>query len=246
VEEAAAAGLSEVILVVGPTKTAIREHFSADPDVIHRFERAGKLAELKGTLDLIRRIPIRFVTQAEPKGLGDAIYQARHIIGDEDFAVLLGDDIILGPVAATRQLVDLHSSKQRTIIGVQKVPRDELSRYGVIDPADAKKRPMPLRSIVEKPKPADAPSDFAVIGRYVLSNSIFDALRRTKPGRNDEVQLTDALRLLIEEEPVFGLELEGRRLDVGGRLDWIQANIEVALRDPTLAPRLREFLAQHR
>jgi UTP--glucose-1-phosphate uridylyltransferase len=242
VEEAAAAGLSEVVIVVGPSKTSIREHFSNDPEMIQRFEKAGKLKELSATLDLIRRIPIRFVTQPEPKGLGDAIFAARHAIGDEDFAVLLGDDIILGEVAATKQLLDLHGPKQRTIIGVQEVPPEDLSRYGVVSPSDFKKRPMPLKDIVEKPAPGAAPSNLAVIGRYVLSNRIFDCLRRTEPGRNGEVQLTDALRLLSKEEPIFALALAGRRLDVGGRLEWLQANIEVALRDARLGPQLREFL----
>ncbi|HLE47615.1 MAG TPA: UTP--glucose-1-phosphate uridylyltransferase [Candidatus Thermoplasmatota archaeon] len=242
VEEAASAGLTEVVIVVGPNKTSIAEHFNTDPETIQRFERAGKLPELAQTLDLIRRIPIRFVTQKEPLGLGHAVYQARHAIGDEPFAVLLGDDIILSEKPATKDLVEQVDGKRRTIIGVEKLPHEELQRYGVIDPVEKEGRLRRVKDLVEKPAPGKEPSDFGIVGRYVLSPGIFDAIKGTAPGRNGEIQLTDALRLLLKKEPLHMLQLQGRRLDVGGKFEWLRANVELALRDPELGARLREYI----
>ncbi|MBI2078967.1 MAG: UTP--glucose-1-phosphate uridylyltransferase, partial [Euryarchaeota archaeon] len=242
VEEAAAAGLTEVVIIVGPNKTSIADHFDADPETIGRFERAGKLPQLAETLDLIRRIPIRFVTQKEPLGLGHAVYQARHAIGDEPFAVLLGDDIILSKKPATKDLIDQVAGTRRTIIGVEKLPRTELQRYGVVDPEEKTGRLRRVKDLVEKPAPGKEPSDFGIVGRYVLSPAIFDAIKETPPGRGGEVQLTDALRRLLAKEPVHMLQLEGCRLDVGGKLEWLRANVELALRDPELGAKLREYL----
>ena len=242
VEEAASAGLTEVVIVVGPNKTSIADHFNTDPETIQRFERAGKLPELAQTLDLIRRIPIRFVTQKEPLGLGHAVYQARHAIGDEPFAVLLGDDIILSEKPATKDLVEQVDGKRRTIIGVEKLPHEELQRYGVIDPVEKEGRLRRVKDLVEKPAPGKEPSDFGIVGRYVLSPGIFDAIKGTAPGRNGEIQLTDALRLLLKKEPLHMLQLQGRRLDVGGKFEWLRANVELALRDPELGARLREYI----
>lgn len=242
VEEAAAAGLTEVVIVVGPAKRSIEEHFSGDPKALARFDRAGKLPALAETLALIRKIPIRFVTQEEPRGLGDAVYQARHILADEPFAVLLGDDILLAEKPATAQLAEHADAEHPSIVGVQPLPSEELGRYGVVEPEPGEGRLRRLRGLVEKPPAGKAPSNLAVVGRYVLSPRIFDCIKRTPPGRGDEVQLTDALRLLLKESPVYSLELQATRLDVGGRLEWLKANLEIAFRDPTLGPALRTHL----
>lgn len=242
VEEAAASGLSEVVIVVGPTKASIRNHFSADAHVLDRFEAAGKLPALAETLDLVRRIPVRFVTQKAPRGLGDAIYQARHAVGNEPFAVLLGDDIILSKGPATRALMRRHDKSHPSVVGVQRLPRKQLKRYGVIEPASSLGPLHHVRNLVEKPAPGTEPSDLGVVGRYVLSPGIFDAIRKTSAGRGGEIQLTDALRRLLKREPIFALELEGQRLDVGGKLEWLQANVALGLRDPKLAPQLRAYL----
>lgn len=242
VEEAAAAGLSEVVIVVGPNKASIAEHFNSDPEALQRFEKVGQLPPLTQTLDLIRRIPIRFVTQKEPLGLGHAVYQARHAVGDEPFVVLLGDDILLGKKPATLELLEHHDAAHRSIIGVQRLPRAQLQRYGVVDPEPGSGPLRRVRDVVEKPAPGTEPSDFGVIGRYVLSPAIFEVLKRTPPGRGGEIQLTDALRSLARLEAVYALELEGPRLDVGGKLEWLKANVEVALRNPELGPQFREYL----
>jgi UTP--glucose-1-phosphate uridylyltransferase len=244
VEEAAAAGLDEVIVVVGPGKDSIRNHFDADAKSVEAFERAGKLGAIEDLLKLVRKIPIRFVTQPEPRGLGDAIHRARHAIGDEPFAVLLGDDVLLSKTPAIGQLVRHHSKDARTVIGVQPVPASELSKYGVIDPEKESAGPMRLRGIVEKPEPGRAPSNLAVIGRYVVSPRVFELIPKTQPGKNGEIQLTDALRQLMATEPVHALRIDGMRLDVGGRFDWLRANVEIALRDPKLSVEFRAFLSQ--
>lgn len=242
VEEAAAAGLSEVVIVVGPTKAAIAEHFSADPEQVHRFEKAGHLPALVETLDLVRRIPIRFVTQREPLGLGHAIYQARHVVGNEPFAVLLGDDIIRGKTPAVSELIGVFDEAKHSVIGVQKTAREELSKYGVIKVAKEHPRRFELADIVEKPKVAEAPSDYAVVGRYVFTPAIFECLRETPPGNKGEIQLTDAIRLLLGREPVSAFALTGQRLDTGGKLEWLSANVEMGLLDPTVGAAFRMSL----
>ncbi|MEH7887299.1 UTP--glucose-1-phosphate uridylyltransferase GalU [Bacillus sp. JJ1609] len=229
VEEAVASGIEDIIIVTGKGKRAIEDHF----DVAHELER--HLFE-KEKMDLLERVQhpskladIHYIRQKEPKGLGHAVWCARNFIGDEPFAVLLGDDIVQSDPPCLKQLITQYEETHSSIIGVKKVPDDETHRYGIIDPAGQDGRRYQVNHFVEKPPLGTAPSNLAIIGRYILNPEIFRFLEQQKIGAGGEVQLTDAIQQLNQIQRVFAYEFEGKRYDVGEKLGFVQTTIDFAL-----------------
>jgi len=249
VEEAAAAGITDMIFITGRNKRAIEDHFDKAYELETELEQKGKHALLDAVRGVLpREVRCIYIRQAEPLGLGHAVLCAQPVVGDEPFAVMLGDDIIDSAVPCMKQMIDVFERHDGPVIAVQQVPHSEISAYGVIDgePEGDGGRVYRIRDMVEKPKPAEAPSDLAIIGRYLLPPSIFPALLATKPGAGGEIQLTDAIRSLIGKERVIGIEFEGVRYDAGTKLGFQMANVAFALKDPELGPGLRAFLKKEK
>ena len=231
VEEAAASGIEQIIIVIATGRSAIEDHFDSNASLERWLEDRGDIDMLR----TIRRISefgtVAFVHQREQLGLGHAVLMAKDLVGDEPFAVILSDDVMLNPSGdpVTRQLIDAHAAHRGSVIAVQRVDRADVIRYGILDPLHEEGRLVEIRNLVEKPSVDDAPSDLAVLGRYVLTPKIFDVLEQTNRGAGGEIQLTDAIRTLIGEQPVFGYQFEGTRHDAGTRLGWLKANVAVAL-----------------
>ncbi|UOR11686.1 UTP--glucose-1-phosphate uridylyltransferase GalU [Halobacillus amylolyticus] len=228
VEEAIASGIEDIIIVTGKGKRAIEDHFD------HAFELEDNLYK-KGKLDLLERVKrpgavdIHYIRQKEPKGLGHAVWCARKFIGNEPFAVLLGDDIVESQEPCLRQLMDQHEKTGASIIGVKQVPEEETYRYGIISPNDQSGRRYQVEHFVEKPKVGEAPSNLAIMGRYILTPEIMDLLDSQGEGAGGEIQLTDAIERLNESQRVYGYEFEGQRYDVGDQLGYIKTTIAMAL-----------------
>lgn len=241
VEEAIASGIQDIIIVTGKGKRAIEDHFD------NAFELEATLLE-KGKLDLLdevqksSKVDIHYIRQKEPKGLGHAVWCARNFIGDEPFAVLLGDDIVQSDTPCTRQLIEQYELTEKSVIGVQTVAEDQTHRYGIIDPSEQFGRLHQVRQFVEKPPAGQAPSNLAIMGRYVLTPEIFEFLGEQEVGAGGEIQLTDAIQRLNELQQVFAYDFQGTRYDVGEKLGFIQTTIEFALRNEDLkAPLLRSL-----
>ncbi|GIQ69778.1 UTP--glucose-1-phosphate uridylyltransferase [Xylanibacillus composti] len=239
VEEAVESGIEDIIIVTGKGKRAIEDHFD------HAIELETNLAE-KGKLKLLEEVQrsssvdIHYIRQKEPKGLGHAVWCARRFIGDEPFAVLLGDDIVSGDVPCLKQLMQHYEITQSSVIGVQPVADQDTSRYGIIDPVKKDGRLYEVRRFVEKPRPGTAPSNLAIMGRYILTPEIFDFLSLQEKGAGGEIQLTDAIQKLNEHQPVYGYHFEGTRYDVGEKLGFILTTMDFAVRNEELrAPLLK-------
>ena len=244
VEEAVAAGISEVILVTSRGKEAIERYFEPSPELEAFLEWKGDSARLDQIRALSSLASIRSVVQHEQLGLGHAVLTAKALVGDETFAVFLPDDIIDAPTPAIQQLLDVHQRTGGSVLAVLRVPREEISRYGIVGGEECGPRTYRVRRLVEKPKAADAPSDLAIIGRYVLSPKIFEALERAKPGAVGEIQLTDGIDGLLEEEEVYALEFEGELLDAGTPLGLLKASVRTALKRPDLAEEFGRWLRE--
>jgi len=242
VEEAIESGIEDIIIVTGKGKRAIEDHFD------HAFELEQNLLE-KEKFDLLEKVQassnmvdIHYIRQKEPRGLGHAVWCARNFIGDEPFAVLLGDDIVQAEVPCLKQLMNQYDETLSSVIGVQRVPETETHRYGIIDPLEEYNRRYQVRQFVEKPKPGTAPSNLAIIGRYILNPEIFMFLDRQEIGAGGEIQLTDAIQSLNEIQRVFAYEFEGKRFDVGEKLGFIETTLEFALQMPELKDDLLEYM----
>ncbi len=247
VEEARAAGVRDMIIVTGRGKNAIEDHF----DVSFELEAALRKKGDGALHDLIRSISdmadFFYVRQNLPLGLGHAVLRAMDLVGEEPFAVVLSDDVIDSKVPVLRQMLDVYEKfSAGAVLAVQRVPKDQVSRYGIIKGKRLAAGVYEVMDMVEKPKPAAAPSDLAIIGRYILPPSVFPALQATRPGAGGEIQLTDAIRSLLNKERIIGCEFEGVRYDAGTKLGFLQANIAFALKDPDLGPGLRAFLSRGR
>jgi UTP--glucose-1-phosphate uridylyltransferase len=231
VEEAVASGIEQIIIVIASGRSAIEDHFDANPTLERWLEERGDIEMLRAVRRITEVGPIAFVHQKEQLGLGHAVLMAKELVGDEPFAVLLSDDVMLNPggTPVTRQLIEQHAAHRGSVVAVQRVPRDEVIRYGILRPVHEEGRLVEIGDLVEKPSEADAPSDLAVLGRYVLTPKIFDMLETTQRGAGGEIQLTDALRALIDEQPVFGYQFEGQRHDAGTRIGWLNAGVAMAL-----------------
>jgi len=244
VEEAVASGIEDILLITGKTKKAIEDYFDKSPELEMHLEEKGKKDYLALVKEIGRMADIHYIRQKEPKGLGHAVYYARKFIGKEPFAVMLGDDIVRSETPCLRQLMDLHEKTGGSVIAVQRVPAGDVSKYGILVAEMVSENVFKIRDLVEKPAPEDSPSRLAIMGRYVITPGIFDILAETGPGSGGEIQLTDALKVLCREEPMYGLIFEGRRYDVGDRLGFLKATVEAALDRPDLAASFGEYLKQ--
>lgn len=244
VQEALDSGVGDILMITGRGKYAIEDHFDKSPYLEEFLADKGK-ADL---LALVREIGslarLHYLRQKEPLGLGHAVLCARQFVGNEPFAVLLGDDIVRSKRPCLQQLIDLYAEMPGTILAVTEVPPEEVSKYGILDAEPLRDGVYRVRDMVEKPRPEEAPSRLAVIGRYVISPRIFPILAATPPGAGGEIQLTDALRVLCREEPVYGLIFRGRRYDVGDKLGYLKATVEFALDRPDLGPEFEAYLKE--
>ncbi|MBF8260763.1 MAG: galU [candidate division NC10 bacterium] len=242
VEEAAASGIEDIIIVTGRGKNAIEDHFDRSLELQIALERKGKDGQLKEIQRISELASFCYVRQEEPLGLGHAILVTRALVGNEPFAVLLGDDIIDAEVPCLRQMISVFDKYRSSIIAVQQVPREETSSYGIIDHKPVEDSVYRIEDLVEKPTPDTAPSDLAIIGRYILTPEIFDALEQTLPDEGGEIQLTNGLRILLRTQAIYGLAFRGRRYDAGSKLGFLKATVQFALKRPDLAPGFRSYL----
>jgi len=244
VEEAVGSDIRDIIVISGRGKRAIEDHF----DVSYELEEMLKMANKDDLLKEVRRISelanFCYVRQRHMRGLGDAILCARHLVGNEPFVVMLGDEIIDAQVPAIAQLMQLYERFQAPIIGVQEVQPDEVSNYGIIDAKPAGDGIFHVTDLIEKPSIAEAPSRMAVIGRYVLTPDVFAVLAKTPPGKNQEVQLTDALRTVAKQRPMYACTIKGKRYDAGDKLGFLKATVEFALKSPEFGERFARYLKQ--
>jgi len=242
VEEAIASGIEEILIITGRNKRAIEDHFDRSIELELQLTKKGKTAQLELVQEIGRLTDLYYIRQKEPLGLGHAIYCARRFIGEEPFAVLLGDDIVRAEVPCLKQLMDLYVEVQSSIVAVMEVPREDTNKYGILDADGERSGIYRVNDLVEKPPVEEAPSRLAVMGRYIIEPRVFSILAETRPGAGGEIQLTDALKVLCREQPMYGLAFAGRRYDVGDRLGYLRATVEFALERPDLAGGFREYL----
>ncbi|MGK8594345.1 UTP--glucose-1-phosphate uridylyltransferase GalU [Staphylococcus aureus] len=242
VEEAARAGIEDIIIVTGRHKRAIEDHFDSQKELEMVLKEKGKSELLEKVQYSTELANIFYVRQKEQKGLGHAISSARQFIGNEPFAVLLGDDIVESEVPAVKQLIDVYEETGHSVIGVQEVPEADTHRYGIIDPLTKNGRQYEVKKFVEKPEQGTAPSNLAIMGRYVLTPEIFDYLKTQKEGAGNEIQLTDAIERMNNDNQVYAYDFEGERYDVGEKLGFVKTTIEYALKDDSMREELTRFI----
>ena len=242
VQEAVESGITDILMVIGRGKRAIEEHFDRNFELESELAAKGKNEELESMRRISSMADIHFVWQKELNGLGDAIRYAASYVGREPFAVLLGDTIIQSEKPVTRQLMDIFERYHEPVVALEEVERDKVGRYGVIDGKTIDDGLYLIRDFVEKPRPEEAPSNLAIAGRYVFTEEIFDCIAKTKPGKNNEIQLTDAMRLMSRSCAMYGLRFDGKRHDMGNRLDFLKTNILFALRRADLGDDLKDFV----
>jgi len=247
VEEAVAAGIEQVIIVTSSQKRAIEDHFDLSYELEHLLEEKGDIEMLRQVRAISDLAQVAYVRQKEQLGLGHAVLMAKDLIGHEPFAVILPDDVVVADRPCIGQLIHAYHQTHASVVAVMEVPPEDTGRYGIIasepteDPLDHG-RLHRITKLVEKPAPGEAPSTLAVIGRYILTPKIFDKLEQTQGGADGEIQLTDAIAALMEEQHVFGYEFEGTRYDAGTTMGWLKASVEIALSRPDLGPEFREYL----
>jgi UTP--glucose-1-phosphate uridylyltransferase len=241
-EEVAAAGIEEVILITGREKGSIEDHFDTSTELEDHLKKKGKEDLLRMVREISEMVTLVSVRQKEPLGLGHAILCAKRTVGEEPFAVLLGDDLIDAKIPCIKQMIDVYQEMDGALIAIQKVPRSETHLYGIIKGKRVKERVYRIEEMVEKPKQGRAPSNLAIIGRYILPPQIFGILEKVSPDVKGEIQLTDGLRELSQRLPVFGYEFFGDRYDAGDKLGYLQANISFGLKHPELGPKLKHYL----
>jgi UTP--glucose-1-phosphate uridylyltransferase len=244
VEEAVASGIEDILIVTGRGKRVIEDHFDNAFELEATLQNKGKFRLLEQVQSTNHMARIHYIRQHEPQGLGHAIWCGKSFIGNEPFAVLLGDDIVVHKEPCLKQLIKVYEETVSSVIGVQKVPMEEVSRYGVIKPIESRGRLHEVSHLKEKPSPEEAPSNLAIIGRYVLTPAIFDSLSGQKPGAGGEIQLTDALDVLNRTQRIFAFEFKGSRYDVGEVPGFVKATIELALRDPSMKEEIWQYLQQ--
>jgi len=242
VEEAVASGIESVIIVTGRGKAAIEDHFDVSFELEKLLEERGKEAELKAMRAISEMARVSYVRQQEALGLGHAVLQARELVGDEPFAVMLSDDIIDAETPALKQLLDVYEKYDAPVVAVFQVEGEAISRFGVIDGEEVEDGVYKIRDMVEKPAFSEAPSDLAIIGRYVLTPDIFEEIEKTTPGAIGEIQITDAMRSLMKKRPFYAVRFKGTRYDAGDKLGFLIATVEFGLKHEELAPEFREYL----
>ena len=244
VQEAVDSGIDDILIISGKGKRAIEDHFDRNYELEARLEEKEDTALYNEMRRLADMANIHFIRQKEINGLGDAICYARHHVGNEPFAVLLGDTIIDSVIPVTQQLMDIYAQYRATVVAVEAVPRDKVSRYGIVGGKNLTDRIMELNALVEKPAVDKAPSNLAIAGRYILTPQIFQCIEQTAKGKNNEVQLTDALLLLLKRENVLSYAIEGKRYDIGNKLDFLKTTVEFALRRPEFSQPFLQFLRE--
>jgi UTP--glucose-1-phosphate uridylyltransferase len=247
IEEAIHSGIRNIVIVTGRGKTAIEDHFDVSFELEHQLQSRKKLELLKLVRSVSDLIALAYVRQKEALGLGHAVLQAKDLVGPEPFAVVLSDDVIEAEVPCLRQLLDIYEFYGSSVVALMEVPKEQISAYGVVDAEPvshngSSRSLYRIRNLVEKPKPEAAPSNLAIIGRYVLTPEIFSSIEAVEPGSGGEIQLTDGLRHLLRTRPIYGFKFEGRRFDAGDKLGFLQATVEFALRRHDLGGPFREYL----
>jgi UTP--glucose-1-phosphate uridylyltransferase len=244
VEEAVRAGIDDILIITGRTKRSVEDHFDRHVELELELEKRGKHADLELVRSLADLADIHYVRQAEPLGLGHAVGVARKHVGDHPFAVMLPDDVMVDDAALLSGMIATFDERQSSVLALMEVEGDAISAYGsaAVDAASSTERVVRVLGVVEKPRPEDAPSNLAVIGRYVFTPEIFDAIEQVKPGVGGEIQLTDAVALLLETQEVYGFRFSEGRYDTGNKLDWLVATVELAAARDDLGPAFRAFL----
>lgn len=243
IEECIASGIEEILIITGRNKKSIEDHFDKSVELELELEKSGKEEMLKMVRDITDMINIHFIRQKEPRGLGHAIHCAKTFVGDEPFAVLLGDDIVYNDEKpCLKQLIDCYNECGTSVLGVQTVDRSQVNKYGIVGGEQVSDRVYKVSDLVEKPRVEEAPSNVAILGRYIITPRIFEILETTAPGKGNEIQLTDALLTLVKEESMYAYDFEGKRYDAGDKLGYLQATVEYALRRPDLKDDFMAYL----
>jgi UTP--glucose-1-phosphate uridylyltransferase len=244
IEEAVASGIEDILIVTGRGKRAIEDHFDKSYELEDMLRRKGEEELLSLVEDISNLANVNYIRQKEPKGLGHAIYCARSFIDNEPFAVLLGDDIVDSEVPCLKQMIDVYEQYNTTILGVQHVPKEDVSKYGIIKCTGIGERIYRVEDMVEKPEPEKAPSNVAILGRYIITPEIFTFLERATPGKGGEIQLTDALKALLSSSSVYAYDFIGKRYDVGNKQGFLEATIEFALKRDELKDEFTAYLKE--
>ena len=242
IEEAVDSGIEEILIITGRNKKPIEDHFDKSIELELELETKGKLDLLAEVRKISDMVNIHYIRQKEPRGLGHAVHCAKSFIGDEPFAVLLGDDIVHAEKPCLKQMIEAYQEYKTSILGVQEVPREDVSKYGIVEGKHIEGRVYKVRNLVEKPSIQAAPSNVAILGRYIINPTIFEILEHTKPGKGGEIQLTDALRELAQHEDMYAYNFEGRRYDVGDKQGFLEATVEFALRRADLREEFLKYL----
>lgn len=242
IEEAVQSGIKDIVIVTGRNKRAIEDHFDKSVELELLLERTGKHEMLDVVRNISNMVDIYYVRQKEPLGLGHAVLCARNFIGNEPFAVLLGDDIIDSEKPALKQMIEKYNDVKTSILGCNEIPLSEVSKYGIVEYSKREGELFKVKRLVEKPSVEDAPSTQAIVGRYILTPAIFDIIEHVKPDKKGEIQLTDAIDELLEKEPIYSYNIKGNRYDVGDKFGFLQATIDFALKRPDLKDKLQSYL----
>jgi UTP--glucose-1-phosphate uridylyltransferase len=242
IEEAVASGIEDIIIISGRNKRAIEDHFDKSVELENELKRKGSHDLLEIVENISNLANIHYIRQKEPKGLGHAIYCAKSFIGNEPFAVLLGDDIVDSETPCLKQLIDVYNKYKTTILGVQKVPEKDIPKYGIVDSIHLEDRVYKVNDLIEKPKKEKAPSNIAILGRYIITPKIFQYLENATPGAGNEIQLTDALKSLSQVEAMYAYDFIGKRYDIGNKLTFLEATVEFALKRDDIKEAFKKYL----
>lgn len=234
IEEAINSGIEEILIITGRNKSSIEDHFDRSVELEAELLRNGKTDMLKMVQDIGNMADIHYIRQKEPKGLGHAIYRAKSFIGDEPFAVMLGDDVVDSEIPCLKQLIDSYKNVKSSVLGVKEVEKNQVNKYGIVDYSNHSGKLYDVKNLVEKPDIKDAPSSIAILGRYIITPAIFDILENTVPGKNGEIQLTDALKTLLEREKIYAYEFDGIRYDIGDKIGFLEATLDFSLKRESL------------
>ena len=242
IEEAVKSGIEEILIVTGRSKKSIEDHFDRSVELELELEQKNKKEMLEMVQNISNMVNIHYIRQKEPKGLGHAVHCAKSFIGDEPFAVLLGDDIVDADTPCLKQMINCYDEYKTTVLGVQEVAKENVDKYGILDVKHIEDRVYKVKDMVEKPAVEEAPSNIAILGRYIITPEIFNILENQEPGKGGEIQLTDALQTLATKEAIYAYNFEGRRYDVGDKLGFLEATVDFALKRPELRDEFIEFL----
>lgn len=242
IEEAIASGIEEILIITGRNKKCIEDHFDKSVELEMELEKSGKSDLLELVQDISGMVDIHYIRQKEPKGLGHAIHCAKTFVGNEPFAVLLGDDVVDAKKPCLKQLIECYDEYKTSILGVQEVAHENVNKYGIVNGIHIEDRVYKVKDLVEKPSVEEAPSNVAILGRYIITPAIFEILENTTPGKGGEIQLTDALKTLINQEAMYAYTFEGKRYDVGDKLGFLEATVEYALKREELRDQFIEYL----